>query len=87
MILLLMTLLTAEPASFADKAKQVKPGITQAKVRALLGEPRKPEEKAVWTYHDPPNQPDGPYIWYRIIFEKGKVTKVESGGVGCVLNE
>lgn len=85
MILLLTLLLTAEP-SFADKAKQVRVGTAQSKVRSLLGAPEKPDDK-VWHYKDPPNRPDGPYTWYRITFEKGKVTKVESGGVACVLNE
>jgi hypothetical protein len=86
MILLLLTLLAAEQPSFAEKAKQVKVGVTQAKVRSLLGAPEKPDEK-VWHYKDPPNRPDGPYTWYRFTFEKGKVSKVESGGVACVLNE
>jgi len=86
-ILLLSLMLSAEPPSFASRAAQVKPGVTQARVRALLGEPEKPNEKTVWSYKDPPNQPDGPYTWYRITFAKGKVTKVESGGVACIIRE
>lgn len=87
MMLLLSLMLTAEPPSFASRAALVKPGVTQARVRALLGEPERPGEKTVWSYKDPPNRPHGPYTWYRITFAKGKVTQVESGGVACVISE
>jgi len=83
MILVAFMLLAADP-SFADKAAQVKPGVALSRVRELLGEPERSADTAVWSYKDPPNQTDGPYTWYRITFAKGKVSKVETGGVVCV---
>lgn len=84
-------LLTADPAPppkpFAERAARVKVGTPKKRVRALLGEPLDPAASDAWSYHDPPNRPDGPYHWYRFTFVNGKVTKVEDGGVACVLKE
>jgi hypothetical protein len=75
------------PAPFAARAAKVKKGMTQDRVRALLGKPHLSSGSTVWTYHDPPNRPDGPYHWYTFTFENAKVVKVEDGGVACVINE
>ncbi len=73
--------------SFAQRARQVKVGTTQQRVRALLGEPLDGAATSTWTYNDPPNRPDGPYHWYRFTFAKGKVASMEDGGVACILRE
>ena len=84
-------LMTAEPAAkvkpFAERAALVKVGTSKEPVRALLGAPLEGKDEASWVYHDPPDRPDGPYHWYRYTFAKGRVTKVEDGGVACVLRE
>ncbi len=75
------------PKPFADRAAQVKPGDTRARVRALIGEPTEGSGTDSWHYRDPPNRPDGPYHWWRFTFVKEKVSKVEHGGVACVTRE
>ena len=75
-----------DTSAFARDGRRIRVGTTRKRVRRLLGEPDDTSD-GVWTYHNPPNRPDGPFDVFRFTFVKDKVSKVEEAGVGCVYRE
>jgi hypothetical protein len=73
-------------AGFDRRARKIKVGASKEEVRGQLGAPRKGSAQT-WTYHNPPDRPDGPYHWYTFTFSGDRVSKIEDGGVACVMRK
>ncbi len=76
----------ARVRTFDRSVRRVRIGASQKRVRHLLGEPRG-RDATSWTYRNPPDRSDGPYRWYTFSFAGGRVSKIEQGGVACVLRQ
>jgi hypothetical protein len=76
----------ARARTFERNVRRVRIGASRQRVRRLLGEPRG-RDATSWTYRNPPDRPDGPYRWYTFTFARGRVSKIEDGGVACVLRQ